>query len=466
MRIRNRFCPANPNQPRRRQADPGLGAPPTPVRCRARASTGVRPGLPAIVVSMLGLAALLSLATLPGRAAALEAFPAGAFHRSIGINAHLGYSDARFPMVREAFRDLGIRFTRGKIAPSNAWRARALWDCCGVRTIARIDARVGDPARSRLDPSGVPGEFATALGIGSAAIAAFEGPNEYNHYIGGDWAAALVSYQRVVYNEAKRRRLPQPVVGPSIYERDLNDIRRVGNIGAIVDAANLHFYAAGNQPSHDLDVHIRNAQLMAPGEPLWVTEFGYHNALADRSANAVSETTAARYVPRLYALLFSKNQRGRHFLYELIDSGSNRADKEHNFGLIRSNGARKPAYHTLKRLIGLVEGGEGAAASVNVGLAGELGGVRSLLLQKGAGQYVLLLWQEVTSWDRDTRRTINWPDKTVTVSLPRSARVAVHDTLPYADNAERETMPRLLNNVDRFNVAVPDHIVGVEFRLN
>lgn len=92
------------------------------------------------------LAAALTLTvTDPRPAGALDAYSALSFRDSIGVNSVLSEtsSTSRYTAVKDALRDIGIVNHRAKLTPYNAGRARDLYQCCGIKTLARIDVREG-----------------------------------------------------------------------------------------------------------------------------------------------------------------------------------------------------------------------------------------------------------------------------------------------------------------------------------
>ncbi len=421
--------------------------------------------------TVLLFTALTLLALVPNPAKALEAHSALTFRNAIGVNRVLSEtaSTSRYGTIKEALREVGIANIRAKLTPFNAWRARDLYQCCGIKTLARIEFRVGGKIVGRADPSAVAQGVNTALSIGSQAIVGFEGPNEYtNHQHGPGWDDDLREYMRRVSSEVRGRRLPQPVVGPTIYLRIPEDIRKLGNIGNIIDASNFHIYTSGNEPSHRMNEWLADARIMAPGKPVWVTEFGYHNALRNRSQNPVSERTAAKYLPRFLALYFSRDPKGKFFIFELVDGGTNPADREQNLGVMRANLSKKPAFHTLRRMIGTVRSGSNAVnpRDLAVQIGGQAPNLEKLLLQKSEKQYLLLLWQEVKSWDVRAQRELELGAKPVTVTLPTNATFSLYDTLPFENDAARDAPPTQFGGARRsVTINVPDHIVMLEMRL-
>jgi polysaccharide biosynthesis protein PslG len=74
---------------------------------------------------------------------------------------------------------------------------------------------------------------------------------------------------------------------------------------------------------------------------IWPTEMG---APTGTSSQAVSERAQAQLVKDMYAKLKGWSWAGPGFLYNYRDKGTNLADREQNFGLVRFDGAPKLAY--------------------------------------------------------------------------------------------------------------------------
>ncbi len=81
---------------------------------------------------------------------------------------------------------------------------------------------------------------------------------------------------------------------------------------------------------------------------IWATEAGYHTGSA---AYAVSETQQAQYLKETYALWTSYDWAGPMFWYEHKDQGTNLSDKEANFGLLRYDWTKKPAFAAYQQAL-------------------------------------------------------------------------------------------------------------------
>ncbi len=74
---------------------------------------------------------------------------------------------------------------------------------------------------------------------------------------------------------------------------------------------------------------------------LWATEFGFPTGSTSRD---VSEATQAQLTTDAYTILKSRPWTGPAFFYSFHDSGTNKLDVEHNFGVVRHDFSPKPSY--------------------------------------------------------------------------------------------------------------------------
>jgi hypothetical protein len=215
-----------------------------------------------------------------------------------------------------------------------------------------------------------------------------------------------------------------------------------------------------------LEAQISGASAMYPGKQIVITETGYHNAVADRSQQpAVSEATAAKYIPRLLLETFNHGI-VRTYLYEFEDEFPDPTGKEQekHWGLLRNDGSEKPAFVALRNLIAILtddrpHSPEKSITPLRYALCGDTTSIHHTLLQKRDGHYYLALWQEVSSVDTARREDLTIPTKLVEIRLPHpSPKVRVYDTL-------RGTAP-IINRASQssISVAVPDHVILVEIQ--
>ena len=396
-----------------------------------------------------------------------QARAADAFVDSIGVNTHLNYfgtSYDDYPLVEQKLSALGIRHIRDKAQFSGNvrynevlyGRYRDLADR-GIRTNLVVDPRslgLGYVDRQKIS---------SIARMAGGALESFEGPNEYDVSGVPTWATDLRGYQRDLYTSVKENETTSdvPVLAPSLAHHA--NAEALGYLGGHLDYGNMHPYANGEHPgSRRLSENVSDTIKVSGEKPLIASEAGYHNALGDTSSGqpGVSERAAARYVPRMFLEHFNRGIQ-RTYAYEFIDlkPDPQRVDREKNFGLLRQDGSEKPAYRSLRNLIGLLEdpGPAFEAGSLGYSLGGETAGVRRTLLQKRDGRFYLVLWREVPSYETAARKDVPVPARRVTLNLNTSVAEAVV-YLPANSNAPvaRHRSPA------RLDLAVPDHPLVVE----
>jgi hypothetical protein len=362
---------------------------------------------------------------------------AAAFRNSLGVNVHSSYYDTVYAdagRIGDAIVDLGLRHVRdGAIyssvdpahnetvwAKQDALRDRGLkfdfvltpqWCGDGVGTV-----------RQTLDSIAAryPG-----------AVATFEGPNEADRYCPTDWQNRISLFTAHLFREVRQHPSPaiksKPIVAPSFVQ---NLGAGLADHGRYIDFGNTHPYTgcASPSPTH-LDQVTAAAQKVNPGEPVFATEAGFHTALGyDRASGAqppCDERTGAVYTLRT-ALEHFKAGIARSFLYELIDlkPDPGRSEPESNFGLLRNDFSPKPAYTALKNLLAAV--GTGAPAALEpLKLSIESGpdDLRTLVLQRADGSYLVALWRLASVWDRHRSTPIAVPAQRVELRLPAAGSV-------------------------------------------
>lgn len=385
------------------------------------------------------------------------------FVNSIGINTHLNYFDrtyGNFPLVSRELQSLGAKNLRDGIHLQNQDYNNAVYGrwaqlaALGIRFDASLDPR---SSLGQLTP----GKLAMVDDLAGGGISTFEGPNELDISNLPDWSSVDSDYQKQIYEEVKSMTAGSTlqVVGPSMAAAKHG--ASVGNISAYLDYGNLHPYPAGQMPSAIFPEQLALAQSISGQKPIVVTETGYHNALNDHHDQpAVSEAAAAKYVPRLFLENFAHGI-VRTYLYELMDEAPNPAldDEQLHWGLLRSDGSEKPAFTALQNLI--TELSDTVQPSTLQTLAYALVGatpeIHHLLLQKSDGQFFLILWQEVPSYDTQAQRDISNPAQPVTLQLSQAAKsIALYEPATQASPLGSQ------NNVKQISLDVPDQPLVVQ----
>jgi hypothetical protein len=351
-------------------------------------------------VALAGLAVLLPAAPAP----ADDARPAAAFGDSVGVTVHLSYTDTRYAdwaAVLAGLRELGVRHVRDRLilGRPDLYERLGTLAAEGVGIDLVIDPRSG-PVDQLLDQAArLPG------------IASLEGANELDLTGSPDWPAIVRAHQwRLRFGDPTDLALGAiPVLGPSFGRAE--SATAVGALGELMHFGNLHSYPGGRAPASNLSEALATAGMVSGALPVFATETGYHNALADATGHpGISERAAGLWIPALLLEYFRSGVR-RTFLYELLDERPEPAgtDREAHFGLLRSDFSPKPAYLAVQRLLRLLDDDGSAAFTprpLDFALAGDTSRVRRVLMQKSDGSWWLALWQDAEVWDPAARKDL------------------------------------------------------------
>jgi hypothetical protein len=157
----------------------------------------------------------------------------------------------------------------------------------------------------------------------------------------------------VAYKSCKAVDPGATVLGCSTSGTDLDFIGRVLGAGGnrFMDAISFHPYCQPLPPERKLLTAIPKLQRLAPGKPLWITEFGYPTYMGGAG---VDEESQANYLVRTFLLARTSPAIERIFWYDFQNDGEDPAEGEFNFGLVRMDRTLKPAYRAVKTMISLV----------------------------------------------------------------------------------------------------------------
>jgi hypothetical protein len=343
---------------------------------------------------------------------------ADSFVDTIGVATHLRYLDTAYgrysDVIKPRLQELGVRHIRDGGKDGGMFQKLNDLAAIGIKATLVMDPRDG------ITPANVIGE---AINPVIKAIDAVEGPNEWDvqrqlTHNGNPFPEGIRTYQRELYQAIKNNPATKnlAVLMPSLAIPF--NAPQLGYLSEL-DAGNMHSYAGGNLPSQDLDTKwIPLTQVVAGNKPIVATETGWHTAIADPAPAhpAVSEAAAAKYIPRLFLEYFIRNVK-RTFAYELIDERP-APDQENNFGLLRVDGSPKPSFTALKNLIALLR--DPGPAFQPRALSYQLSGgnaVHHTVLQKRDGRFYVILWQEVPSFNLQTKTDVAVPNESVSLTL-------------------------------------------------
>lgn len=390
------------------------------------------------------LAALALLVAAPGVATAssdreqrrsiapIQAVRADSVVDGYGVGIHLNFLDTPYrdaSAVAAAVADLGVRHVRDDLF-LNAPRQYA-----AIKAVADAGARF-NLILGRPDRPGSPEEYVeTVAALPLGAVESIEGVNEWDLFGGGEhWPSELTSWQQRIWTAAKANPATEdlPILSPALAFRW--NYGQLGDLSPYSDLANAHMYPGGHRPSNEIARIVAALLGVVPGKPVVTTEAGYHNAVESSTGHpGIPEDVAAAYLPRLLLEHLARGHE-RMYSYELIDSFADPGltNPEAHFGLLRHDLTPKPAYHSMKALLGLLAdpGPSFAPGSLAVAADRFPGDGRFLLTQRRNGRYVLLVWRDVSLYDPVAKQRLSVTPSDVTLRLAEPADVTVQRLSP------------------------------------
>ena len=392
------------------------------------------------------------------------------FVDSIGVCTHWSYANTpyvkAYDLVKQRLAESGIRHVRDAFY----FREVELWHVYGIRDTAGSEPWGHDFPMQMKSWKANPG-----------LIDMIEGPNEPNNFWppfnGAErrklWPEGIELWQNDLYKAVRAEPLLAhvPVTSPTPIGDGGSELAPLASF----DDITFHPYAGGAMPSTSIPwggQNIRRAlALLGSGndaKPLVATESGYHNCLsyhrvARGGQPGISETAGGKYFPRHFAEYWNAGV-VRTFTYELVDESVNPDDPEANFGLLRNDASPKPAFTAVSNLIALLSESHWDATALRwvradapdrafpLAIEGPAN-VHHSLLSQADGSIDLLLWQEVPSFDLDTRKDLS----------PAPVPVTVHLTTPVAATLYRPLAgiqaQKSWDAANAIVVSVPDEIV-------
>jgi hypothetical protein len=342
---------------------------------------------------------------------------ARAFGDSVGVNVRLTWIDTSygdFSTLRARLLELGVRHVSDGLCPTCEYQIERL------RLLAAegIKANLGIGWLQGGTETIAPGVQAVRARLRDS-VAAVSGVNEPDVSGLSDWIARTRAFQAELHRQIKADPLLAhlPVIGPSLVHRESRDA--LGDLSAHLDRGNLHPYSGGLPPVRNLADEQQLMSAVSGDKPLIISEVGYHTDMAHTGPHRpASERAVAVYTPRI-ALEAFRFGIERSYIFQLLDPWSPAAAQargipasENSFGLLRWDLSPKPAFHALRNLLRAVDGDSAPLASpgtLRVGLEGAGSDVRSLLLRSADGSLALVLWRDVSVWDRDAQTDLSPP---------------------------------------------------------
>ncbi len=364
----------------------------------------------------------------------VQARPADSLVDAFGVQTHLGYP-GRYQdtaQVKDALTGLGVRHVRDDMYSNRPDMLAAVQEIASAGI--RFNLIMGNPETWDTPERQIAAIRAT--GIAGDVVESLEGANEWNLKGGAGWARELREHQARLYGAAKAEPATRdlPVLAPALGQK--TGYLALGDIGDIADLGNAHNYPGGQKPSAFIDLVRQGAEHNVPGKPVIFTEGGYTTGTNPLSGHPpVPEDVAGLYAPKLLLEHYIRGTK-RFYNYELIDQRPDKEDHEANFGLLRNDYSRKPSYVALQKLISLTSdrGPSFDAGKLGYEVTQAPSDFRQVLLQKRDGTFVLVMWRDVTVFDRVLGQRLDIPDLQVKLRFDTTRPV----TLTKLDEAESQ----------------------------
>ena len=399
-----------------------------------------------LLATAAGLQSCVSFAARP-------VVPASIFHDSVGVNIHPNWFNTLWGTVdwMTPLLELGVKHTRSalgtdeRIAPA----MRPFFNAGGKHCVILSDSGIPDKIADQLRINHL------VRFIGAKNISAVEGPNEFNGEA-KNWAARLRAHAQWMHRAV--RAIPAlnhaKLIAPSMKGISPATFWELGNIAAWVDRSNVHYYPVGAPMASQFPSALAAVRILT-SEPAWMTEVGYRVAgPTDKlSRYVLTERAAAKYLARgLFDLLAAGFERS--YIYALFDD----VLTTKHFGLMTEPDLRKrPTFLALKNLMSLfADSGRPPAGDLAYTLAGASVATKQHLFRRSDGAWLLVLYQDVDSYNRTTFRDIEPAPARITITLP-----AVASKIEVFEPTFTATAKRSVISERALTVPVADHVVVV-----
>ena len=320
----------------------------------------------------------------------------------------------------DRFLDLGVRYYRmclkdAVTKPDTCERVVAAWQKYGVRPMMLVNPHA----------SGTPTELVALIkAYPAGCIALIEMPNELNNkfppqdlnmkYGGVTDEAAGAAYQRDYYAALKADPATRDI--PVICFTAIFTDHRLAKPCDAFDFAAMHSYQGYDVPSSSLEANVAKFNNIYPigavTKPFVPTECGYNVELdqANHQGFAGNVRAQALNIPMLFAEYFNHGV-ARTFLFSLTNVDG--------YGLLESDqSGKRPSWFAVRNLISELrdatwdpatkqwKGGATSGPGLLFTTPNVPATVHSLTLQKQSGEYDVLLWNEVRTYDQGSHRDL------------------------------------------------------------
>ncbi len=381
--------------------------------------------------------------------------PADSFVESICVNTHWSSSKYinDYTGLKTKLNESGIRYIRDETYLSNYAPIMDIFRSLEIKVNILFGRGPSGP-HAPFNLSNIPEEVNQMKSQILPAVVTIENPNEYDYEHGPDvdWVARLQNYTKILYTLVKSDEMLKnfPVIGPSLTSKEA--FQAVGDLDQYIDHPNLHIYqkywpgydgldqSGGSGLTSYFNFQVR---YQSPSrKPIHATETGRHNYLPQ---GGYSVEATGKYLSRAFAEFFRRGIQ-RTCQYEFVDEAIE--GSEANFGLLRFNLTEKPAFKAVKYLIALLndKGPNFQPDSFNYAFDGNITNIRHMIFQKRNGDFYLMVWLEVSSWDKQAQIDLYPPPQEVILTLLTDYNASNATIYALDNNADLNTFVLPINN--------------------
>jgi len=347
-------------------------------------------------------------------------------------------------MIAQA-RYAGIDTMRVPVPVPGAWFASP------VARLAEAGLKVEMVVDTSLSPQANAAAVAAFVKAHPGSLAFVEGPNEPSNWGVNYGGQGGMQGARLWQNDFYAAMNADPVT------RDIVVSGPSSAVAAGSDLITIHPYARdGDQPEAWIVNDLANAQAADPGKGFVITETGYYT-LPGNNPSGVDDATQAKLTVNTYLDAMRLGAVSVGF-FALRDWANPDWD---SYGLFYGDNSPKPAATALHNMQAILQDDGAKAASFAPGALDFANSVpadvRTLLMQKSSGEYVLALWREPDIWNEATQKPLASTSSSFTLKIGAGAEYSVYDPLLGTTAIRHET------SASGLDLTMTDHPLFVSF---
>jgi hypothetical protein len=413
----------------------------------------MRTGVTAVGVAGVSSTPLFASAARPPSGLRLASYASPAHSQTVvqrfGMNIQPGNANeyANYDRVKSLLQDLGVRKVRTAVRANDPNGAMPYLASLNTSLGITVHGTAGPFPHTDAQRSAMPqmrAAIATMITRYAGMWNSIGGYNEPNGTRFGSaptwWRTETLTHQKwmwqLIHGTGAASALENTLVcGPSLHDQVKTlqqDYLDCSTLRPYMERINMHRYPAGMVPSNLIDARTKWATAGVGVMPVIVTESAYNNGLNADSYAPLPADVIAIYADRL---LMEHVSRGNDmYWFELLNNyPASSTNGEYFYGLVAvpsqdpSTWKPMPAFGTFQRLLAMMKDGDTpySPAGLPLTVTGP-SDMKSYLVGKRDGSYLLALWRDVSLWDRKSRTRLNPPSSTARIAFTSPKTVATY----------------------------------------